>query len=210
MVAQDTTDAERAKRRTREHYRTLRRELSAGQRRAAASGLSDQVLSWLAQNDGGAGSVAAYLAVGAEPATDVLLKRLTDAGHSVLLPVCEMNFQLAWTRWIPGVELRSSTLAPVVEPAGRRETVQVMEEVGLILLPALAADINGNRLGQGGGYYDRFLASLSQVQHAPRTAAVVYEHELLAANSFPYTPLDVPVDGVLTPERWHEAVRGSV
>lgn len=168
-------------------------------------------MGWLtAKRDGGPVTVAAYLGVGTELSTDVLLSRLAGAGHPILLPVCEPAFQLSWVRWVPGTELVPSTLAPVLEPVGRRETVQIMEDVDVVLLPALAADMAGNRLGQGGGYYDRFLASLSQVRQKPLTAAVVYDHELVSAGTFEYTPLDVPVDGVFTPRRWRQSTAGSV
>lgn len=202
MGAQHMTDAERSKQRARRHYRSLRAAMPEESRRKAAQGLTEQILSRLGHDDG---TVAAYLSVGTEPSTTVLLQRLVEAGYNVLLPVCEPQFQLAWTRWYPGVELRRSTLAAVVEPVGRRETVQAMEAARLVLIPALAADTSGSRLGQGGGYYDRFLASLSEVERVPQTAAVVYNHELVPLGSFGSTALDIPVDGVFTPLQWHRA-----
>ncbi|WP_035783089.1 5-formyltetrahydrofolate cyclo-ligase [Arthrobacter sp. H14] len=196
---------------SRRRLRDRRRSMSGDDRQTAAVSLAEQVLGWLDQRyDGGPVTVAAYLGVGVELSTDVLLDRLEAAGYSVLLPVCEPQYQLAWIRWTPGTELVRSSLAPVLEPVGERETVQIMEDVAIVLLPALAADTAGNRLGQGGGYYDRFLASLSQVQRKPLTAAVVYDHELLTAGAFDFTPLDIPVDGVFTPDRWHESTTKTV
>ncbi|WP_051298584.1 5-formyltetrahydrofolate cyclo-ligase [Arthrobacter castelli] len=198
----------RSKTSVRSRHRAQRRSASVTQRRTAAASLADTVLEWLQQqHDGGPVAVAAYLGIGAEPATDVLLDRLHESGHRIFLPACEPQFQLGWVRWRPDTPLVASALAPVMEPVGVHETVQVMEDVDLVLLPALAADTAGNRLGQGGGYYDRFLASLSQVQQRPRTAAVVYADELLDAGSFAHTPLDLPVDGVFTPRSWHSTVQ---
>lgn len=208
MSAQHLTGTERSKQTARCHYRGLRAAMPEQRRLEAAQGLTEQVLSWLRQHD--EGTVAAYLSVGAEPSTAVLLQRLAEAAYDVLLPVCEPKFQLSWTRWHPGVELRASALAPVVEPVGRRETVQVMESVRLVLLPALAVDTRGRRLGQGGGYYDRFLASLAEVDRVPETAAVVYHHELVPPGSFDTTALDIPVNGVFTPHQWHRAGGSSV
>lgn len=205
------TDPTRLKAEVRSRHRARRRSATDEQRRAAADSLAATVLDWLQREyDGAPVAVAAYLAMGSEPPTDVLLDRLYAAGHSVLLPVCEPQFQLGWVRWHPDTPLVSSTLAPVMEPDGLHETVQVMEKVDLVLLPALAADTEGNRLGQGGGYYDRFLASLSQVSRRPLTAAVVYSDELVAAGSFEHTPLDIPVDGVFTPRSWHSCTHGRV
>lgn len=205
------TDSSRLKAEVRSRFRQRRRSATAEQRHAAAVSLADTVLGWLEREyDAGAVTVAGYLGVGAEPRTDVLLERLHGAGHAVLLPACEPQFQLGWVRWHPDIPLVASKLAPVMEPDGPHETVQIMEDVDVILLPALAADTEGNRLGQGGGYYDRFLSSLSQVARRPRTAAVVYRDELVAPGSFEHTPLDIPVDGVFTPQAWHPCTPGSV
>jgi 5-formyltetrahydrofolate cyclo-ligase len=205
------TDSSRLKTEMRGRCRERRQSMTAQQRRAAAVSLADTVLDWLrVEYDAGPVTVAAYLGVGSEPPTDVLLERLDEAGHSALLPACEPQFQLGWVRWHPDTPLVSSRLAPVMEPDGPHETVQVMEDVDLVLLPALAVDTAGNRLGQGGGYYDRFLASLSQVARPPRTAAVVYADELVSPGSFEHTALDIPVDGVFTPRSWHSCTPGSV
>ncbi|GAB3251215.1 5-formyltetrahydrofolate cyclo-ligase [Arthrobacter pigmenti] len=205
------TNSSRLKTEMRGRYRERRRSMTAEQRWEAAVSLADTVLDWLREEyDAGPVTVAAYLGVGSEPPTDVLLDRLYAAGHSVLLPACEPQFQLGWVHWHPDISMIASKLAPVMEPDGPHETVQVMEDVDLVLLPALAVDTPGNRLGQGGGYYDRFLASLSQVAHPPRTAAVVYSDELVSPGSFEHTTLDIPVGGVFTPQSWHPSTRRSV
>ena len=68
-----------------------------------------------------------------------------------------------------------------------------------MFLPATAVDGSGNRIGQGGGYYDKFLAAMDATGvHAPR-AAVIYDSELLPASSIPVESFDRPVDAVLTP-----------
>ena len=64
-----------------------------------------------------------------------------------------------------------------------------------VVMPALAVAEDGMRLGQGGGYYDRFLAELPQ---AVPTVALVFEDELLPAGAIPAEPTDRPVDGVVT------------
>lgn len=153
------------------------------------------------------GRIAAYLSGGTEPPTLLLLSRLVEEGYEVLVPVCEAGFRLQWVRWMPGIELARSRWAPVDEPVGKRLPLAVMETVSGILLPALAADVQGNRLGKGGGYYDRFLAALDGLAHRPATAAVVFEHELLPAGRIEFDELDAPVDGVLTPERYTAAAK---
>ncbi len=68
--------------------------------------------------------------------------------------------------------------------------------VDVLVLPALAADSSGNRLGYGGGSYDRTLAAWTPV---PRTVAVVYDFQVLV--EVPHLPTDVPVDVVVTDRR---------
>jgi 5-formyltetrahydrofolate cyclo-ligase len=69
-------------------------------------------------------------------------------------------------------------------------------DLDALVLPALAADAEGNRLGYGGGSYDRALAGFAR---RPRTVAVVYDFQVLV--EVPHVPTDVPADVVLTDRR---------
>ncbi|NKX49627.1 5-formyltetrahydrofolate cyclo-ligase, partial [Arthrobacter deserti] len=187
----------------RTRFRQQRAALDAPARRAAAAGLADVVLAALPELGIGPGStVAAYLSVGPEPSTALLLPGLARAGYEVVVPVCEPDYRLSWTRWYEGVPLARSPRAWVDEPVGERFDGSIMSGVPLILAPGLAVDGAGNRLGQGGGYYDRFLGSLGAAPRRPRTVGVVYRHELVPAGTFGSTALDVPLDGAVTDEAW--------
>ena len=70
------------------------------------------------------------------------------------------------------------------------------DTIDLILVPALAVDRSGNRLGKGKGFYDRFLAECNH----PKLIAVVFDDEVF--DSIPTEPFDKPVDGVVTPSGW--------
>ena len=197
----------------RSRLRAQRRELQFA---AAGTGLASVALEWLATlgpDDGGlagsgsstGGSVCAYISMGGEPPTGDLLSALDSAGYAVFVPVCEPEFQMTWAHWTPGAPMQRSSQAPVMEVTGRRLRFDQLESVRAILLPALAVDGSGVRLGQGGGYYDRFLAGLSKESATASVplAAIVHEHEYFPADSLPHDFLDAPVAYALTPAGYH-------
>ncbi|MBP2413420.1 5-formyltetrahydrofolate cyclo-ligase [Arthrobacter stackebrandtii] len=147
--------------------------------------------------------VCAYISTGTEPSTDELLSALAAAGHLVHVPVCEPGFALSWVRWFPGVAMVRSALAPVMEPVGVRRPFPELGPVPAVLVPALAVDESGTRMGQGGGYYDRFLAGLAGSTASPGTrvtvAAVVHSNEILSAGMLPRDTFDMPVSWALSP-----------
>lgn len=70
------------------------------------------------------------------------------------------------------------------------------DQIGLVLVPGLAFDVNGHRLGRGKGYYDRFLAQLE-----PETHLVALAFECQIFESIPSGPQDRPVDVIITEDR---------
>lgn len=196
----------------RASHRARRAGLTPDRLENAAAGIAGHGLAWASGLTGGSpGTFAAYLGVGSEPPTAPLLAALHEAGHQVLLPVCEPGLALSWVYWTPASEFVRSRYAPIQEPAGERHGTAVMQHTDGIFLPATAVDYSGNRIGQGGGYYDKFLAALAALlpPGAPAadggllpplpTAAVVYDGEVLPAGSIPAEPFDRKVAAALTP-----------
>ncbi|WP_426996501.1 5-formyltetrahydrofolate cyclo-ligase [Pseudarthrobacter sp. N5] len=189
-----------AKEAIRAIHRSRRAELGSAQREAAGAGIAAHGLEWAAEISGGIpGTFAVYLGVGAEPPTLPLITALHTAGHKVLLPVCEPDRILSWVYWTPGGRFVRSRYAPIQEPAGEKHGTGIMAGTTAVLLPATAVDRSGNRIGQGGGYYDKFLAALEEARLALPLAAVLYRDELLPAGTIPVEPFDRAVAAVLTP-----------
>lgn len=182
---------------TRKHWRALRRGLDPAQRQAQVDHAQGHLLQWLEHHAPGR-ALTCVLSYGAEPPTGRLMQRLHADGYRLLVPVCEPERRLSWVDWFPGVGMERSAVAPIDEPVGARFPASVMAGVDLVLVPAQAVDTQGGRLGQGGGYYDRFIASLDGLPHRPVLMAMVFEHEFVAPGSFPVDELDRRVDAVLT------------
>ena len=135
--------------------------------------------------------VAAFAGVGTEPPTRELLDGLRARGVTVLLPIVD-DVGLAWAPYEGWDQLVPATFG-LLEPAGPREPEGVLDSVDLLLVPALAVDLRGNRIGWGKGHFDRALAGVAP----DRVAAVVFDDEVLA--EVPVQPHDRRVGAVLTP-----------
>lgn len=135
--------------------------------------------------------VAAFAGVGSEPPTHALLDRLSDAGVMVLLPVVA-EAGLQWSSYDGWGGLVEGPLG-LLEPAGSPATDDVLATVDVVLVPALAVDPHGHRLGRGKGYYDR---ALTDVEPA-RIVAAVYDDEVL--DDVPAETHDRRVGFALTP-----------
>ncbi len=141
--------------------------------------------------------VCAYVGVGTEPATLPLLDGLRGGGVEVLLPVLAPGQTLDWARYTGAAGLVPGSFG-LFQPAGARLGPRLPAEADILLVPALAVDLRGARLGRGGGYYDRLLARLAVAEVAgPLVWTVVYDEEVLEA--VPTEPHDVPVQAAVTP-----------
>ncbi|MEV6729601.1 5-formyltetrahydrofolate cyclo-ligase [Streptomyces sp. NPDC051364] len=183
----------------------LRRELLAARRalspeflRTSALALSRSALELPELAD--AQTVAAYVSVGAEPGTRDLLDALRAAGKRVLLPVLLPDNDLDWAEYEgPGslAEAAHPGKMRLLEPAGPRLGPDAVAGADAVLLPGLAVDGRGMRLGRGGGSYDRVLARLARAGAHPALVVLLYDEEVVAR--VPEEPHDHPVQAVATP-----------
>nr|WP_262386852.1 5-formyltetrahydrofolate cyclo-ligase [Streptomyces sp. TRM49041] len=142
-------------------------------------------------------TVAAYVSVGREPGTRALLDALRTRGVRVLLPVLMADNDLDWAVY-EGAEGLAPARLGLLEPSGPRLGPDAVVTADAVLLPGLAVDGRGMRLGRGGGSYDRVLARLTRAGAAPALVVLLYAHEVVAR--VPEEPHDHPVHAVATPE----------
>ena len=190
-----SSDAD-AKARLREQVLARRRRRSASSRRSAETGFARHLGHLLAQR--GPGDVAAFLPLPGEPPLLPALAAAHDGERRVWLPAVEPGRRLSWVRWEPDVPLVPGALPGLLEPAGTRHDLDVFAAVTVLLVPVVAVDRAGVRLGFGGGYYDRFLPRMHAAGHRPRTVACCFADEVLPAGTVPREAHDAVLGGVLT------------
>jgi 5-formyltetrahydrofolate cyclo-ligase len=140
-----------------------------------------------------AGTVAAYVSVGAEPDTRGLLFALWKRGTYVLVPVLRPDGDLDWASY-EGPESLAPGPRGLLEPTEPRRGVTAITSADLVIVPALAVDAGGRRLGRGGGSYDRALA---RVGGSVLTVALLYDGELV--DEVPAAGHDQPVRAAALP-----------
>ncbi|MFQ5563559.1 MAG: 5-formyltetrahydrofolate cyclo-ligase [Parvularculaceae bacterium] len=178
----------------RERMKAERRE-AAKARPDAAEHAARLFLEHIPVSEGAA--VSLYYAIGSELDTTPLMKALTERKAILALPVVMRKKQpLIFRRYTPGDTLVRTGFG-LMTPAPNKETV--IPEI--VVTPLLAFTRNGGRLGFGGGFYDRTLAKFREKESI---LVVGYAYGAQEVDALPLTPLDQPLDWIIT-ER--EAIR---
>ena len=175
----------------RKRLLAARSGLPADQRRDAGRLIRDALLDLPALQM--AGTVAAYYSVGAEPDTRGLVYALWKRGTYVLLPLLRPDGDLDWASY-EGPDSLVPGPRGLREPGEPARGIEAVTRADVVLAPALAVDHAGNRLGRGGGSYDRALARVGPLIPV---IALLYDAELLG--HVPAEPHDTPVRAAVRP-----------
>ncbi|WP_245712808.1 5-formyltetrahydrofolate cyclo-ligase [Micromonospora nigra] len=186
-----TADAKRA---VRVAVLARRRASTADQRATAAARVQAELVALVRRLR--PRLVAAYVPVGTEPGGPDLpgvLAGALPAGARLLLPVLRDDLDLDWGAWT-GPENLVAAGRGMREPAGPRLGMTAVAGAELVVVPAVAVDRRGLRLGRGGGSYDRAL-----VRVPADTLTVVPLHDGELVDRLPAAPHDRAVRAVVTP-----------
>ncbi|MEU4998225.1 5-formyltetrahydrofolate cyclo-ligase [Streptomyces sp. NPDC021622] len=197
------TGSDKATKRTlRGEFLAVRSRLTRDDAQEAAAVLAERALEL--PELAGARTVAAYVSVGSEPGTRALLDALHARGTRVLLPVLLADNDLDWGAYDGEGSLervQHTGKIELLEPSGPRLGPDAVTEADAVLLPGLAVDERGMRLGRGGGSYDRVLARLERAGADPALVVLLYDAEVVAR--VPAEGHDKPVHAVVTPSGVH-------
>jgi 5-formyltetrahydrofolate cyclo-ligase len=175
----------------RQRFIAGRAAMTGEERGAAAGRIRDAVLNM--PETGMAGTVAAYYSVGTEPGTTGLVYALWKRGSYVLLPRLRPGGELDWASY-EGPDSLAPARHGLLEPTAPGRGPEAIARADVVIVPALAVDRAGTRLGRGLGCYDRALA---RVPGAVPTIALLYDGELVG--TLPAEPHDRRVAMVARP-----------
>jgi 5-formyltetrahydrofolate cyclo-ligase len=184
-----------AKDELREGLLFRRRARPTAQREAAAEAVARALLAGL----DGVGTLAAFVPDPSEPGSGRLPAAYTELGARVLLPVIPSEGRiLDWALYTGDLEPGRFGLS---HPPGPRLGPTAIAEADAVVVPALAVDRFGIRLGRGGGYYDR---ALQHVRDDAVLVALLFDGELV--DELPTEPHDRRVTAVVTPSGGWQAL----
>ena len=173
----------------RDRLVTQRNRLPLAEVVAAGSAIAGHLLA--APDVRRAATVAAYVSVGREPGTHELIESIRASGRHVIVPRLLPDLDLDWARHSGDLQRAPRGL---LEPTGESLGREAIATADVVLVPGLAVDSSGHRLGRGGGSYDR---ALGRVPVGTFVCVLLYDDEVLP--EVPVEPHDRPVTHVCTP-----------
>lgn len=184
----------------RTEMRRRRQSLTAAEQQQAAAALVEQVLqhpSLMALQH-----FALYLTNEGEINTAPLIQALLAIGKNLYLPVLHpfAAGYLLFQHYRPQTPLQPNRFG-IAEPVLNCAEIKPLAELDVIFTPLVAFDSQGQRLGMGGGFYDRTLA---QLPFDATTTVIGLAHDCQQVTAVPVEAWDQPLDAVITPSQYFQ------
>lgn len=188
----------------RSHIRSLRRSLSAAQQHQASLNLVQQLLPRPEVQQ--AQHIALYLTNDGELDTTPLIQALWQQGKTLYLPLLHpvVPGYLVFQLYSPDSLLKSNQFG-IGEPELNCSLLCPVSQLDLIFTPLVAFDGQGQRLGMGGGFYDRTLSQLNSTtksSDAKKPAFIGLAHDCQQVDAVPVEAWDIPLPAICTPSRF--------
>lgn len=186
----------------RQKIRKRRQNLSKIEQEIAAEQLKVNFIQHLKRyNTTKSSQVALYLSNESELDTSLLIKELWTKNHLVYLPVIHPfnGTTLYFQRYEENSPMRANRYA-ILEPKLNCSQICPLQDLDYLLMPLVAFDSHGNRLGMGGGFYDKTLARYHN-ENWQKPQLIGLAHQCQHVESLPVEPWDVPLNFIITPHK---------
>ena len=180
----------------RQHLRQTRRGLDAGVRAASEAA----IVRAIARHPrlGRASHLAMYWPADGEVDLRPLVTLLARVRRQLYLPILSRDSRLRFAPWGARTRLAFNRFG-IPEPRGyAARSLRRPSQLDAVLLPLVGFDEHGNRLGMGGGFYDRSFAFRLARRHWRKPLLIGVAFELQRCPSLPVATWDVPLDGIVT------------
>ena len=176
----------------RQQIRKTRANLTALQQQQAEDSITQQALALIEERN--AQHIALYVSFDGEISTDKLIKILWAQDKQVYLPVLHPfnPNHLLFLRYLPDTPMLKNKFG-IWEPKFNVQNVLPLDELDILFTPLVAFDKQGNRLGMGGGFYDRTLQNWQNSSFIP----VGLAHQCQQVEQLPTEAWDVPLHQIL-------------
>ena len=172
---------------------TRRRDLDEVDQARGSKAVAEPIAKMVGLRRESGGVVASYIPFRGEIDPSFGTELLREAGWSILLPVCGDDGHMEFCPWSAGEPLVENRFG-IGEPT--TEAIPI-DQIDAVIVPGLAFDRQGNRLGHGVGFYDRFFDRCAQQSHDPYRLGLAYDFQVVELPA--PEPWDIPMHIVISP-----------
>lgn len=185
----------------RRKLQQIRRSLPQDYAEKAGQAVAERIAQRLKGLSSEQKTVAVYHSFAGELPTQRVIERLWENGFQTVLPVLHpfAKGHLLFLRYAPDTPMTTNKYG-IEEPELRVDNVVPLSKIDILLLPLVGFDTKGNRLGMGGGYYDRTLAQWHN-GHTPHLFPIGLSYDEQRVDELPVEAWDIPLPEIITPTK---------